>query len=139
MMLEIYTDGAYSSSRSQGGVGIIILENGKIIKKYSNNYKNCTNNQMECGAIVIALRIINKFYKKVDSIIFYSDSMYCIGTITQNWKRNKNKALWNEFDKQYAIAQTVCSNIQFKHIKGHNGNTYNEQVDVMAVQASQRV
>ena len=31
--LVVYTDGAYSSSRDQGGVGIVMLENDKKINR----------------------------------------------------------------------------------------------------------
>ena len=45
--LIVYTDGAYSSLRGQGGVGIVILENEKKVLEYSRMYKRTTNNQME--------------------------------------------------------------------------------------------
>ena len=55
-----FTDGAYSSTRDQGGLGIIILKNNKEVLRYSNMYKNTTNNQMELGAIIIALRMVKR-------------------------------------------------------------------------------
>ena len=131
-----YTDGAYSSTRNQGGVGIIILKDGKEVLQYSNIYKNTTNNQMELGAIIIALRMIKR---KIDSLTIYSDSQYCIGCAVQGWKRKKNKAMWEEFDKQYERVKKLCPDIRFIHIKGHNGNKYNEIVDKLAVSASQRI
>ena len=47
---------------------------------------------MELGAIIVGLRMIKK---PIESLTVYSDSMYCIGGITQGNKRNKNKLLWN--------------------------------------------
>lgn len=131
-----YTDGAYSSTRNQGGVGIVILKDGKEVLQYSNIYKNTTNNQMELGAIIIALRMIKR---KIDSLTIYSDSQYCIGCAVQGWKRKKNKAMWEEFDKQYERVKKLCPDIRFIHVKGHNGNKYNEIVDKLAVSASQRI
>lgn len=131
-----YTDGAYSSTRNQGGVGIVILKDGKEVLQYSNIYKNTTNNQMELGAIIIALRMIKG---KIDSLTIYSDSQYCIGCAVQGWKRKKNKAMWEEFDKQYERVKKLCPDIRFIHVKGHNGNKYNEIVDKLAVSASQRI
>ena len=118
-----FTDGAYSSIRDQGGVGIVVLKEEKEVFRYSNMYKRTTNNQMEIGAIIIALRTIKG---KIDSLIIYSDSQYCIGCIVQGWRRKKNRAMWEEFDKQYERVKQLCPNIQFIHIKGHNGNKYNE-------------
>lgn len=131
-----YTDGAYSSTRDQGGVGIVILKDGKEVLRYSNMYKNTTNNQMELGAIIIALRMIKG---EIDSLTIYSDSQYCIGCAVQGWKRKKNKAMWEEFDKQYERVKELCPDIRFVHVKGHDGNKYNEIVDKLAVAASQRI
>ena len=40
----IYTDGAYSAKRNQGGVGIVILRDGQLLQKFNKGYKNTTNN-----------------------------------------------------------------------------------------------
>ena len=131
-----YTDGAYSSVRDQGGIGIIFLKNGEEVLRYSNMYKGTSNNQMELGAIIIALRMIKG---KIDYITIYTDSQYCIGCATLGWKRKKNKIMWTEFDKQYKRVKQLCPNIQFVHVKGHNGEKYNEIVDKLAVAASQSI
>lgn len=131
-----YTDGAYSSSLDQGGIGIVILKDDEVILKYSRMYPHTTNNQMELGAIIIALRMIKK---PIDSLTFYSDSQYCIGCITQGWKRKKNKIMWKAFDKEYQRVQELCPKIEFIHVKGHAGNKYNEIVDNLAVKASQEI
>nr|WP_303661311.1 ribonuclease H [Bacteroides intestinalis] len=132
----VFTDGAYSSARDQGGVGIVILKDGLEILRYSNMYKKTTNNQMELGAIIIALRMIKG---EIDSLVIYTDSQYCIGCAVQGWKRKKNKAMWEEFDKQYNRVKELCPDIRFIHVKGHAGNKYNEIVDKLAVSASQRI
>ncbi len=132
----VFTDGAYSSARDQGGVGIVILKDGLEILRYSNMYKKTTNNQMELGAIIIALRMIKG---EIDSLVIYTDSQYCIGCAVQGWKRKKNKAMWEEFDKQHNRVKELCPDIRFIHVKGHAGNKYNEIVDKLAVSASQRI
>lgn len=131
-----YVDGAYSSSRDQGGLGILILKEGKETLRYSNMYKHSSNNRMELGAVIIVLRLIKS---KIDSLTIYTDSMYVIGCGTLGWKRSKNKAMWEEFDKQYKRVKELCPNIEFIHVKGHSGEKYNEIVDDLAVKASQRV
>lgn len=132
----VYTDGAYSSSLDQGGVGILILKNEKEVLRYSNMYKHTTNNQMELGAIIIALRMIKR---EIDSLTIYTDSQYCVGCAVQGWKRKKNRVMWAEFDKQYNRVKDLCPDIKFVHVKGHAGNKYNEIVDRLAVNASQRI
>lgn len=132
--LVIYTDGAYSSSRGQGGVGIVILDNDKKVLEYSRMYKRTTNNQMELGAVIIALRVIKD---PCDSITILTDSQYVIGCATLGWKRKKNVKLWEEYDSQFKRVSELCPNITFSHVKGHNGDKWNEYCDKIAVKASQ--
>ena len=128
-MIKIYTDGAYSSSRDQGGWAFVVVEDD--LKTYSQFYpvKNTTNNRMEILAAMEACKWA-KERNKLDITIF-TDSMYVIGTMTQNWKRKKNVDLWIEFDE---VVEGM--NIKFEHVKGHNGDKYNSLCDVLAVQAS---
>ena len=132
----LYTDGAYSSLRDQGSVGLIILKDNKKILEYSRMYKGVTNNIMELGAVIIGLKAIKNC---IDSLVIFTDSMYVIGCATKGWKRSKNKSLWKEFDKQFQRVQELCPNIEFRHVKGHNGDLYNEEVDKLAVKASQSI
>ena len=128
-MIEVYTDGAYSSSRNQGGLGIVFIKDDKVIAKFSKTYKNTTNNRMELMAVIIALQSI----KDENEITIYSDSMYVIGTATQGWKRKKNLDLWEKYDAVIDSFKTVT----FKHVKGHSTNVFNNLCDEMAVAASQ--
>ena len=128
-MIKIYTDGAYSSSRDQGGWAFVVVEDD--LKTYSQFYpvKNTTNNRMEILAAMEACKWAKERNKR--DITSLTDSMYVIGTMTQNWKRKKNVDLWIEFDE---VVEGM--NIKFEHVKGHNGDKYNSLCDVLAVQAS---
>lgn len=137
----IATDGAYSSKRNQGGIGIVVIKDGKVILKYSKMYNDTTNNQMELGAIIIALRLVKN---PIKSLTIYTDSMYCVGTITQNWKRNKNKALWYEFDIQLERVSKLCKDIKFIHVRGHQTDDsdttkWNNLADKLATNASTQI
>lgn len=131
---ECYTDGAYSSSRNQGGIGVVFIRNGKKITEYSKAFKKTTNNQMEIMAALAALRC---FRSSVDSITIYTDSMYVVGCATLGWKRNKNGILWAAFDEELKRVSTLCPKIKFQHVKGHADNKWNNYVDKLAVEASQ--
>lgn len=133
---ECYTDGAYSSSRNQGGIGIVFLKNGEKVLEYAKGFKNTTNNRMEIGA---ALAVFKCFKKPIDSLTIYTDSMYVIGCATLGWKRKKNVELWQIFDKEFNRISKLCPNIQFKHVKGHAENYWNNYVDKLAVNASQEL
>lgn len=131
----IYTDGAYSSKRNQGGIGIIILREDELVQCYSKAYKNTTNNRMELRAVLVALQAIKK---QIDSLTIYSDSMYVIGCATMGWKRSKNADLWKQYDSIFEETQSLVNTpIKFIHVKGHDGNKFNEMCDNLAVKASQ--
>lgn len=141
MKYTLITDGAYSSSRDQGGIGIIFLKNGEKILEYSRMYKKVTNNMMELGAVIIGLRLIKK---PIDSLDIVSDSMYVIGCASKGWKRKKNIKLWEEFDKEYSRVSALCPSINWIHTKGHQKDDseyskWNNIVDKLAVKASQEI
>lgn len=134
----IFTDGAYSSSRKQGGSAFIILRDGQKVLEWSQGWKNGTNNTAEILAILVA---ISTFKKPVKSITIYSDSMYCIGCIFQGWKRKANLQLWNKFDKVFEQVKQLCPNIKGVHVDGHQKEKtetamWNNICDKLAVEAS---
>lgn len=131
--MDIYTDGACHSSTKIGGIGVVFVKNNKIIYKFNKQFTNTTNNRMEILAIIYALHAISK---PIDIINIYSDSQYAIGCIIKNWSRKKNTDLWQLFDKVYDKAKTLCSNIQFNWVKGHDINEFNNATDELAVEAS---
>lgn len=138
MNYTLITDGAYSSSRDQGGIGIVFLKGDEKILEYSKMYKRTTNNMMELGAVITGLRFIKK---PIDSLTIVSDSMYVIGCATKGWKRKKNVKLWQEFDKQYSRVQELCPKIEFIHVRGHQKDNsdltkWNNYVDRLAVSAT---
>lgn len=131
--IEIYTDGAYSSSRDRGGVGIVIIKNGEQLYEWSKGFIKTTNNRCELYGVIKALHCISK---PVTDLIIYSDSQYVIYSITKGWKRKKNQDLWELFDKVLFKATTLCANIEFKWVKGHDSNKFNNRADVLAVNAT---
>lgn len=135
--IEVYTDGAYSPLRDQGGIGVVILEDNQPLTEYSNMYKNCTNNKMELGALIVAMRLLLIKKYSVDKLVIYTDSQYCIGCATLGWQRKKNATMWLEFDKQLKLVkENICSDIEFKHVKGHADSHWNNYVDKLAQSAS---
>tara|TARA_B110000438_G_scaffold252984_1_gene258351 strand:- start:106 stop:534 length:429 start_codon:yes stop_codon:yes gene_type:complete len=139
MRYVIYTDGACSGNPGPGGWGAIILSEEKNEISISGQEKSTTNNRMELTAPIMALRKI----KKASKIIIYTDSIYLKNGITiwiKNWEKNgwksankkpvKNKDLWvtlNNLSKEHVI--------DWKWIKAHAGNKYNEIADKLATKA----
>lgn len=128
-MVEIYTDGAYSSSRDQGGWAFVIIKDGKRIHSSFGSAKETTNNRMEIMGTLKAMHwLIDN--QRAEATIF-TDSMYVIGTMTKNWKKNKNVDLWIQMTE---TAENL--NINWKHVKGHSGQEFNEYCDMLASHGS---
>lgn len=137
--LQIYTDGACSNNQSRdntGGYGVVIINADGSTSMLSSGYKNTTNNRMELRAVIEALGVITD---RQASITISSDSQYVVKGITewvrgwiQTGKKIKNSDLWSEL---YNLMQRF-SNVEFKHVKGHSGNQYNEMADRLAVKGA---
>lgn len=136
MQFDIYTDGAYSPARNQGGVGLVFVKDSKVVLKWNKAIKNTTNNRCELYAVIKALQSISK---KIDCLKIYSDSQYVICSINNGWKRNKNLDLWKTFDLMLQKAKNHCANIQFIWIKGHSNTEFNNLADNLAVEASKQI
>jgi len=139
MKYVIYTDGACSGNPGPGGWGAVILDAKNNETNISGEQKSTTNNRMELMAPIMALGKI----KKASKIIIYTDSTYLKNGITvwiKNWEKNgwknaskkpvKNKDLWvmlSELSKGQVI--------EWKWVKAHRGNKYNEIADKLATEA----
>ena len=130
-MYSVYSDGAYSPSRDQGGCAFVLLKDNKKIFTFKKMFKNTTNQRMEMMAVCIALESI-----KTPSVInIFSDSAYIVNTINSNWNRKANCDLWERLDK----ACKKHTEVQFNWVKGHASNIYNAEADKLAVEASEQV
>lgn len=126
----IYTDGACQSNPGPGGWGAILQFKGAEKQIYGGDVAT-TNNRMELTAAIKALETL----KRPCTVKLYSDSQYVIRGMSEwienwkdkNWKNVKNPELWQQLD-------TLASNhsIEWKWVKGHNGDHYNEMADKLA-------
>jgi len=134
----IYTDGACSGNPGDGGWGAILMFK-EHQKQISGSQKDTTNNQMEITAVIESLKII----KKSSEIIIYTDSKYVMEGITKwinGWKNNgwktadkkpvKNCELWQKLENE-----VNKHNIEWRWVKGHSGNKYNDIADNLAREA----
>lgn len=127
--IHAFTDGACSGNPGPMGIGIVYLYiddiGSEITKEVSENIGHGTNNIAELTAIKKALEGINN--RDIETII-HTDSMYSIGAITGLNKVKANATIIEGIRGLIACFRSVG----FKHIKGHNGNKYNERADRLA-------
>ena len=133
--LEIWTDGACKQNPGVGGWGAYLDWGEHKLELYGGE-KLTTNNQMELTAVISALSVL----KRPCPIIIHTDSTYVRDGITKwirNWKRNgwrtadkkevKNAELWQRLDE---LAERY--EIEWRWVKGHNGDPGNEKADELA-------
>ena len=139
--IDIYTDGACSGNPGAGGWGAVLVYNGHE-KEISGGEADTTNNRMEMMAVIKALQAL----KEPCEVTLTSDSQYVCNAISKGWakkwKKNnwiksdksqaKNPDLWEEILKLLDIHQVTVN-----WVRGHNGHSYNERCDKLAVKASQ--
>lgn len=136
----IHTDGACNPNPGPGGWAAII-EIGGQEKVISGGESYTTNNRMELMAALHAL----KKQKSNSHIIINTDSEYLHKGVTEwlpgwksrNWKRRggalANIDLWQELDLELSR-----HTVQWKWVKGHDGNRQNHKADRLARQAIPR-
>lgn len=138
MALEIYTDGSCignGQAGAPGGWAWALVYNGELAEIRSGSVVGTTNNQMELYA---AIKALSSFPD--ESVTIVTDSEYVMNGITkwmENWKKNgwktssrkpvKNADQWQCLDK--LTAKRV---VQWRHVRAHTGDKFNEMVDAEA-------
>lgn len=136
-MITIYTDGASRGNPGPGGFGTILMYK-QHKKELSQGFRMTTNNRMELLAVIRGLEALKGQGHRVT---VYSDSKYVVDAVKNGWiwnwqkkgfKGKKNMDLWQQFIPLYNKHQ-----VDFKWVKGHDGNYFNERCDQLAVEAAQ--
>jgi ribonuclease HI len=133
--IVIYTDGACSGNPGPGGWGALLIY-ADHQKEIMEGAFETTNNRMELTAAIEALKALSE----PCTVILHTDSTYVKDGITKwidNWKNNgwrtaakkpvKNADLWKDLD--LAVKQHT---IEWKWVRGHNGDAGNERADELA-------
>jgi ribonuclease HI len=139
-MIRIYTDGSTSKNGqkgAKGGIGIYFTKDNKELYKMSEHYTyndDVTNNTCELFAILRVLEVLidNEYHRLYDNIELYSDSKYCIQSLTiwvNKWKRNnwvsssgisvKNMQLIKDIDELMIEVLELCD-LQLIHTRNFN-------------------
>ncbi|HVJ37675.1 MAG TPA: ribonuclease HI [Stenotrophomonas sp.] len=133
--IEIHTDGSCLGNPGPGGWAALLRYNGRE-KALSGGEAVSTNNRMELMAAIMALEALTEPCQ----VILHTDSQYVRQGITEwmpGWVRKqwktaagapvKNRELWERLHQASAR-----HTIDWRWVKGHNGDPDNERVDQLA-------
>lgn len=151
MRIRVYTDGACSGNPGPGGWAMVFNTDERC-KSYSGYDTSTTNNRMELTAVVQCLKRIHEKGNRKNVYEIYSDSAYVVNAINNKWLDRwklggwktkqkediKNRDLWEQASHYLSKLVAEGWNVQFIKIKGHAGNTFNELVDKLAKEESQK-
>ncbi len=127
-----YTDGGcLYNPGGPGGYGVVIInyESDKTTE-CSEGYESTTNNRMEVMAMIRALEETDGC---TGTTLIVSDSQYAINCAENNWKREKNRDLWERYDKA-----AKGRKLMFQWVRGHSGVIENERCDALASAAMKK-
>ena len=122
-----YADGACSGNPGPAGLGVVALWDDQR-KELSEFIGEATNNVAELTAILRAIELAQELGRPLR---LYTDSKYAIGVLTQGWKARANQALIGRVRGKLMQHPEV----EFFHVRGHQGIPLNEVADKLAVQA----
>ena len=113
-----------------------MLVHGETEKEISGADAATTNNRMELMAAIEALNAL----KKPAQVRLHTDSQYVKNGLTQwlpNWKRRNwrtadNKPVANVDLWQALEAAAARHTIEWKWVRGHDGDVMNERADALA-------
>ena len=130
-VLEIFTDGACSGNPGPAGIGVVIFQNGQVIKRISKFIGEATNNLAEYTALIYALQ--EALVLKASEIKVSTDSELLYHQITGRYKI-KNEKLKNLFDQVQHLSRGF-KRIDFERVPREE----NQEADRLATQAVKKV
>lgn len=131
----VYTDGSASTHSRKGGWAYLALDEFRGVIQDAGAEHDTTISRMELLAPIQALWYLSR-NTKVKEVLILSDSQYIVlGFMDPTRARNANKDLWIQLDAIASQFKTVT----MEHLKGHQGDHFNEMVDKAAVAARKSV
>lgn len=146
--IEIYTDGSLKKlgKITFGGWAFIAVRDNQSFHADSGGENNTTNQRMELKAIIKALKYAESIRRDSEKVVIYSDSAYAINCYLQNWFLAWRANGWTNSKNEEVANKDLWLEIipffenfwyDFRKVKGHNGNIWNEKCDLLAQTQSQ--
>jgi ribonuclease HI len=153
--LVIYTDGSAKNKPRRGGYAFILVSTDEAGEEVTYEYKppgilGATIGEMEIKACVEALRVATGRHCPVPAatytkIVIFSDSKHVVDGVRsaeQSWPANDWMTRDNEPVKSPELWQELVQmkrrggRVEFKKVKAHSTNPYNNRVDKLAKESA---
>jgi len=143
-----YTDGSAirggGTGNEPGGFAVVLIAPHRRIERYGWA-SAATVNQMELGAILVALQLIKPVGYGVH---IKTDSKYCVGCLTKwhvgwrwyGWTTSvgqsvKNREIIEAILERMGEHKAAGGEVMIKYVPGHRGIAENERADLLAGRA----
>jgi ribonuclease HI len=131
----VYIDGSYDTTKKISGWGFVVVENGKQIHEECGHVDDSPfgsrNITGEIMSSVFALKWADK--NNIPMVVIYHDYIGLGQWAAGHWKTKAPISI-----KYKELLGKIKCKAEFRHVKGHTGNVWNEAVDKLAEQGKFR-
>lgn len=140
--VQIWTDGGCKPNPGPGGWAAI-LRLGSTEKELTGGDKVTTNNRMELTAAAASLEALTRPCK----VVINTDSEYVkngitrwhTGWVRRNWRNSAGDPVANMDLWRRLLDAAKPHDIEWKWVRGHNGDIMNERADRLATSAREAI
>jgi ribonuclease HI len=131
--IVIHTDGACSGNPGPAGIGVFFERPDGEILEHSEFIGEGTNNIAELTAILRALEMLRP-EEQAAHVLLYTDSAWSLGVLVGGWKAKANLELITAIKER----MLTTPDVELLKVRGHAGNSGNEEADALATMAVRR-
>jgi ribonuclease HI len=137
-VVEVWTDGGCKPNPGPGGWAAIMTFRN-VVKELSGAEPQTTNNRMELTAAAAALESL----KRPCHVVIHTDSQYLqngitrwiTGWVRKGWKGSVGDPVANVDLWKRILAAAEVHRVEWRWVRGHDGNDMNERADRLATEA----
>ncbi|HEY0422669.1 MAG TPA: ribonuclease HI [Rhodopila sp.] len=137
-VVEIWTDGGCKPNPGPGGWSAILTFRN-VVKELSGAEPATTNNRMELTAAAEALESL----KRPCHVVVHTDSQYLrngitrwsTGWVRKGWRSSTGDPVANIDLWKRILAAVATHRVEWRWVRGHDGNHMNERADRLATEA----
>ncbi len=137
-VVEVWTDGGCKPNPGPGGWAAVMTFRD-VVKELTGADPATTNNRMELTAAAMALESL----KRPCHVVVHTDSQYVrngitrwsAGWVRKNWRNATGDPVANIDLWKRILAATAIHRVEWRWVRGHDGNVLNERADVLATEA----